>query len=255
VTIRRLLSHTAGLPGDVAPGSAPYERGLSWRRLAGACLATPLAVEPGTYLRYSNLGPGLVAIVIERITGQEIGAAIAELVLAPLAIEGYLGVEPPRPPARVGGSLGEHEGDELEPYNSAFYRGLGLPWGGMVTTAAGGLALARAFAGVPGGYLPRDLLAEATRDQAGGVPGVMGGFREWPRASWGIGVEVHGDKLPQFAPRAASPESFGHSGHSGCLAWHEPRTGVTWFVHGLTTADRWFRGSIAIHTAIVEASM
>jgi hypothetical protein len=30
---------------------------------------------------------------------------------------------------------------------------------------------------------------------------------------------------------------------------------VTWFVHGLTTADRWFRGSIAIHTAIVEASM
>lgn len=252
VTIRRLLSHTAGLPADVPPGVAPYDLSLSWGMLRDACLATPPDTTPGSYLRYCNLGPGLVAIIIERITGQTISEAINDLVLGPLGVEGYLGVEPPRTPARVGGALGEHEGDELEPYNSAFYRGLGLPWGGMVATAGCALALARAFAGEPSGFLSPELLADATRDQAGGVPGIMGGFREWERASWGIGVEVHGGKMPQFAPRAASPESFGHSGHSGCLAWHDPQINLTWFTHCLLTPDRSFRASLKINTAVVE---
>jgi CubicO group peptidase (beta-lactamase class C family) len=42
VTVRALLSHTAGLPRDLPDGAAPYRRGLTWRALATACLRVPL---------------------------------------------------------------------------------------------------------------------------------------------------------------------------------------------------------------------
>jgi len=69
----------------------------------------------------------LLAIAVERVTGHPFARAIDELVLQPLGVEGYLGAEPPRPPARIGGDLGEHIGTDLEPFNSAFWRSLAFP--------------------------------------------------------------------------------------------------------------------------------
>ena len=113
VTLRALLCHTAGLPDDVAPELAPYAIGLNWERLAQACLATPLVRPPHSHVTYSNVGYGLLALVVERRTGLPFATALATLVLDPLGIEGYLGVEPPRSPVRVAGKLGEHAGTEL----------------------------------------------------------------------------------------------------------------------------------------------
>src|SRR6266568_4310961 len=134
-------------------------------------LATPLAHTPQTRVTYSNVGFGLLAIIVERVTGLPFATALTELVLTPLGIEGYLGVEPKRSPAWVVGELGEHTGTPLSPYNSMFWRRLALPWGGLVTTAAGALALVRTFAGMPTDFLPSALLTEATRDQTEGLGG------------------------------------------------------------------------------------
>jgi CubicO group peptidase (beta-lactamase class C family) len=87
VTLRALLSHTAGLPLDLPEGAAPYRRGLTWRALATACLGVPLERQPGTYVQYSNLGPGLLAVIVERQTGQDVAAALTHLVLGPSGIE------------------------------------------------------------------------------------------------------------------------------------------------------------------------
>jgi CubicO group peptidase (beta-lactamase class C family) len=77
------------------------------------------------------LGSGLLAVIVERLTGQSFAQAAAELVLQPLRIEGYLGSEPPRRPAYLSIDYGEHAGTELEPNNSPFWRALALPWGGL----------------------------------------------------------------------------------------------------------------------------
>jgi CubicO group peptidase (beta-lactamase class C family) len=252
VSLRRLLCHTSGLPGDLAPGTAPYDATLDWPALARACLATPLEREPGSYLLYSNIGPGLLAIVIERHTGKTFNDALGELVFAPLGIEAYLGIDPSRPPAVITGSLGEHEGGALAPYNSAFWRRLALPWGGLLTTACGAIGLVRAFAGDPDGFLPADLLVEATRDQTGGVAGEMAGLTSWPRVSWGLGPDVHGDKQSPFLPESASPRSFGHGGASGCLAWHDPDVNISWAMLGNRTIDRWARHWPALGDAILS---
>lgn len=234
ITLRALLSHTAGLPDDLPPGAAPYRPGLDWAALARACLRTPPDRPPGQRVVYSNVGIGLLAVVVERRTGAPFAAALEQLVLGPLGIEGYLGVEPARPPARLAASLGEHTGTPLEPINSPFWRGLALPWAGLMTTTAGALELVRAFAGtVPGqpAFLPPVLAAEATRDQTNGLAGGFGSlYMDWERCPWGLGVELRGHKTPHQAPPVASPGSFGHLGASGCLAWADPQRSVAWAV-------------------------
>src|SRR5262249_21939604 len=147
---------------------------------------------------YSNIGFGLLAIVVERLVGRAIGPAVADLVLGPLGVEGYLGAEPPRPVAALAGVEGEHAGTALEPYNSAFWRSLSLPYGGLVATMAGALALARAFAGQPAGFLREATRAEAVRDQVGALGGGFWPPMVWPRCPWGLGAELRGEKQPHW---------------------------------------------------------
>lgn len=253
VTVRRLLCHTAGLPPDLAPETALYTAELTWELMARACLHTPLAAVPQTRVEYSNTGYGLLAIIVERVTGRPFNEMVAELVFEPLGIEGYLGTEPPRRPGRVLGTLGTHEGTALEPYNSRFWRSVLFPWGGLVTTVGGALALVRAFMGEPAGFLPPALLAEATRDQTDGLPGRMIGIGRWPHNVWGLGPELKGEKVRHWTPAEASPGSFGHAGASGCLAWADPAAGVAWAILGPRTLDGWSKYWPAIGAAVLAA--
>jgi beta-lactamase class C len=254
VTLRTLLCHTAGLRYEVASASAQERRGLDWPALARAYLATPPAAPPQTVVNYSNVGYGLLGIVVERVTEQRFSVALDELVLAPLGIDGYLGAEPPRLPARITGDLGEQAGTDREPYNTPHWRSLGSPGGGLVTPAAGALRLVQAFTGQPSGFLSPALLAEATRDQTGGLPGgIMAGVMEWPRCPWGLGVELRGEKMPHMAPREAAPTSFGHGGASGALVWADPAVGIAWAMLGTRTFLSWWPDWASIGSAILRA--
>jgi CubicO group peptidase (beta-lactamase class C family) len=255
VTIRALLCHAAGLPIDVADALAPYAPELDWPRLRAACLETPLEAPPGVRVQYDNVGYGLLAAVVERRTERDFADALRDLVLDPLGVEGYLGAEPPRASATLADVRGRQRGGELEPFNSAFWRSLALPWAGLLTTAEGALALVRAFAGHPADFLRPETRAEATRNQTGDL---AGGFVKplfWSPCPWGLGPDLRGDKTPHWAPAEAGPDSFGHSGASGCLAWAAPMADVAWALLGARTADSgWLlRRAPAIGAAIIDA--
>jgi CubicO group peptidase (beta-lactamase class C family) len=226
-SVRRLLSHTSGLPIDIAPELAPYRPGLDWPALRAACLATEPVREPGTYVQYSNTGYGVLAAMVERATGLDFPHALRQLVLEPLGIEAYLGDEPPRPPARLADVRGSSAGTEREPYNSAFWRSLAAPWGGLLTDARGALALVHAFRKLP----------EATTNQTGDLPGGMAGPLLWERCPWGLGPELKGAKVPHWSPPSAGPDSYGHAGASGAFAWSDPSRDVAWAILGARTAD------------------
>ena len=132
---------------------------------------------------------------------------------------------------------GRHRATALEPFNSAFWRSLALPWAGLITNAAGALALVRAFRGYPPGFLSPPLRTAAVTDQTGHLPG---GFIEplyWDRCPWGLGPEVRGMKEPHWLPFSVGADSFGHTGASGCLAWAAPGADVAWAILGARTAD------------------
>lgn len=227
---------------------------MDWAALARACLVTPPTEPANARVNYSNLGYGLLAVTVERATGRRFVDALTDLVTAPLGIEAYLGVDPPRPPARVtGAELAQHAGTDLEPYNTPFWRSLALPWGGLITTAAGAITLLRAFEGVPAGFLSPELCKEATSDQTGGLGGTMV-ILKWPHCPWGLGVELRGVKSPHWAPAEASPASFGHSGSSGCLVWSDPAAGVTWAMLSPRTFEVWFHRWPEIGAAVLSAA-
>lgn len=235
VTIRALLCHTAGMPSDLSPRHAAYAEGLDWPTLAAACLLTPPELAAGRRVHYSNVGYGLLALAAERRAGADFAHVLGELVLGPLGVEGYLGAEPPRAPAALANVRGSHAGGAIEPFNSRFWRSLALPWAGLVTTAAGALAIVRAFR--QPGFLSPALAAAATSDQTGGL---SGGFIEplyWEPCPWGLGPELRGAKQPHWVAALAGADSFGHSGASGCLAWYVPAADTAFAILGARTAD------------------
>jgi beta-lactamase class C len=255
VTIRTLLCHTSGLPTEIPRSAAPYAPGLDWPRLAEACLALEPRRSPNTQVEYSNPGYGLLALVLERSTGLTFTAALERLVFAPLGIEAYLGVEPPRPPAVLTGIRRPTAGGEIEVFNSAFWRSLALPWAGLLTTGDGALTLVRGFYDKAGAILHPQTRAEAVRNQTGDLDCRLFGLIPWQQCHWGLGPELRDHKSPHWAPPEAGVDSFGHAGQSGCLAWADPHAGVAWAILGTRVADNgWLiRHAAAIGSAILSA--
>lgn len=235
-TIAMLLSHSAGMPLDLAAADAPYAPGLDWSRLGLACLACLPEAAPGERVQYSNVGYGLLGLLVERLMGMPFRSALRILVLEPLGIEGYLGEEPPQPPAWVADVRGEHAGTAIEPFNSPFWRSLALPWAGLVTTAAGALALVRAFQGIPDGFLAQPTRDRAVRSQTGDLGGGFMPPMQWERAPWGLGPEIRGAKLPHWLP-LSMPDAYGHAGASGTLAWYDPGSRVAFALLGMRSAE------------------
>ncbi|MDQ3900367.1 MAG: beta-lactamase family protein [Actinomycetota bacterium] len=225
VTLRRLLTHTSGLRGVYPEALAPWTPDLTWATIRRAVLTVPLDHPPATRVEYGALNYQLLAIVLERVTGQAFTAVLQELVLTPLGIEGYLGAEPPRPPATIAGRpTDRYTGTGLEPFNSPFWRAVPQPNGNLVATAAGLVALLRAYHGESAGFLAPETADQATRDQTGGLAGGVAGWFAGRPCPWGLGPMLYGP-CP-WIPTTASTRSFGHTGMTSILAWLDPQAAV-----------------------------
>lgn len=89
-TLRDLLSHAAGLSRDSADArwwrlGRPFP---DREQLLAIARTEPLAAPAGTHLQYSNIGYGLVGLIIEAVTGEDFAAAVTRLVIDPLGVEG-----------------------------------------------------------------------------------------------------------------------------------------------------------------------
>ena len=81
ITIRDLLLHRAGLPAgpDLRGSSSPAEA-------KRALLRTAVASAPRAHTRYSDVGPMLLALVVERIAGEPLDRLVHRRVFAPLGM-------------------------------------------------------------------------------------------------------------------------------------------------------------------------
>jgi len=83
ITLRALLCHHAGLPTYYLKGFFSNEP-LS--KLLEALRDEHLAYEPHTVFNYSNLGPDLLGLVLERLRNQPYGQAVSRSLLEPLGM-------------------------------------------------------------------------------------------------------------------------------------------------------------------------
>jgi CubicO group peptidase (beta-lactamase class C family) len=198
LTIRRLLSHTAGIQrepyGDVWDTLDAPDLDRLLAELAGAEQVLP----PGRRYHYSNLGLALLGHAVGKLRGGTWAEVLAEKILNPLALSG---TTVQAGPTAARGYLVDAYSDQARPEPPADFGAVGPAaqlWG-----TATDLARWAAFLADPAGVDPTGaVLRAATLDEM-----------RWPRTTrdevrWGEGVGLGLILVPR-------PERVMHVGHYG----------------------------------------
>ncbi len=203
VTLRRLLTHTAGLP--------PEERathGATPERARALVLAVRPEVAPGTVHRYSDLGPVLAGWVAETVTGQPLDALVHRYVTGPLGLAdtGYR----PDPALRQRIAPTEYSTGVVHDEMAAALGGV-AGHAGLFATAADLARFGEALR--TGALLSPASTAELRRDQVPTLP--IEGYRQ------GLGARLD-------APSFMGPlHGFGHTGFTGTSIVVDPARQLT----------------------------
>jgi CubicO group peptidase (beta-lactamase class C family) len=232
VTIRQLLCHTSGLPGEV----------LFWRQSSDADMgrramrSAPLEVSAGARVEYSDVGFMLLGDVVEAASGLTLDAAVAALVTEPLKMTSTC-FNPGRQDRRRAAATELGPGGKaligvVHDENARFFGGV-MGHAGLFSTVDDLVLYLRAW--VPSSS-PAPLLShwcsEACREQTAGLNGRRG-------LGWvlrGDAADFLGDNWP--------PTSVSHTGFTGTSLALDPVSG-SWAV--LLTNDVHFgrgRGTI-----------
>lgn len=84
ITIRQLLTHSAGLATDgIAPDAKAVLGDYSESEFLASATAMPLQSPPGTTFAYSNIGYDLLSIIVSRVSGQTYGAFLQARIFGP----------------------------------------------------------------------------------------------------------------------------------------------------------------------------
>ena len=262
ITIRQLLTHTSGLPGNDMLGefvSLPGPRSASLREYVDAVGRQGAYIEPGTDFHYSDRSPRVLAALIEEISGMPADEFIQKRILDPLQMkDSFLNHTSPE--------------DQRRSRVAAAYRGEPGNWGRIFDSsqlpqrpyfeaAWGLLSTAMDYAKFMSMMLhdgrlgTRQLLSPAT------VKLAMSPHSEYVydaaslRERWrfyGLHWSVLSDKY-RLIPGQASSGSFGHNGGQGTDAWADPQQDLIFIYltqsRGHRTIRRFFE---LVYAAIVE---
>jgi CubicO group peptidase (beta-lactamase class C family) len=217
VTIRDLLTHRSGLPAG---------RNLGRKGTAAArrkVVGTPLQGSPGARGVYSDLGPDVLAIAVERLTGEPLNKFVDQNVYTPLGMHSTMF----RPPAtlryRIAATGSHGQPGDVHDGNA---RALGGVAGhaGLFSTAGDLAVFAHTLLG-RGTWWPVRIAGDTTvalftRRTAG-----------WRALGWD--TCAGGGSCGRYL----GPSAFGHTGFTGTSMWIDPERDL--FVIVLTN---WTRG-------------
>ncbi|MDL2352299.1 MAG: serine hydrolase, partial [Pseudomonadota bacterium] len=238
ITLRHLLTHTAGLGyffihpevlGYYAATGMPEPGSL-------ASIKMPLMFDPGESWEYS-VATDWVGQAIEAVTGQTLGDYLAAHVTGPLGMTSTaFRAEMPANSAKVHVRAADGSGWEINPAvlgGGEFHMG----GGGLSSTAADYARFVRML--LRGGeldgvrILKPETIAEMTRNQVGplragkmgsAMPELAGPYDTFPdqHTGWGLGFLIN----PEKGPHGRSPGSLAWAGIFNSYYWFDPAKGV-----------------------------
>ncbi len=235
VTVRHLLTHTAGLPG-----SRKFYRWCATREeVLNALRETPLEAPPGTRVAYSDLGFIALGELVAAVAGESLDAAVRRLVTAPLGMDSTS--FNPSGPAERFAATEVYDGSPLTGVvhdENARVMGGVAGHAGLFSTAADLARFAQWWVSGQDGPVPRRLRQRAARCQTGSLAGSDG--RAGRR---GFGWACPGDRF-DILGRHWPPTSVSHTGFTGTSLALDPASGL-WVVL-LTNAVHFGRDATAI---------
>lgn len=208
VTLRRLLTHTSGLPDMLPENTELRKRHAPLADFVAATCRTPLLFRPGALVRYQSMGILLAAEIVERITRRRLRDFLREEIFLPLGMAATsLGLGGRRIPDTAQCQV---TGDDDWNWNSPYWRDLGAPWGGAHSTAPDVARFLEAFLHPDGRVLKTGTARSMIVNQTGLAQ------------PWGFGWMIR----PGGFGKRCSPRTFGHWGSTGTVAWADPATGT-----------------------------
>ncbi|WP_238010076.1 serine hydrolase domain-containing protein [Dactylosporangium sp. AC04546] len=218
VTVGMVLAHTGALPGSVSFAGAK-DNTERWNRV----LTAPLVAQskPGTTFRYSGVGIMVLGLLVEKLTGLSLDAAVQERIAKPLGLRDTMFTPLKRlqkdDPRLVATEARKARGLTRGVVHDDLCLALGGVAGhaGMFGTAAD-LAVVGQMLVNGGEYNQQRILSERTvrtmiTNVNQGLPAIDA-ERPTRSADHGLGVEL---KQPWFMGRLARPVTFGHTGFTG----------------------------------------
>jgi CubicO group peptidase (beta-lactamase class C family) len=231
VTLRRLLSHTAGLttwgfPGYPVNGPVPTVRQV----LDGEAPANTRAVRndttPGARWLYSGGGMTIAQLLTTDVTGEPFPSLMRRLVLAPAGMV-HSTYENPPPPDRVRVTAAGHERLDT-PVSGRFHVYPEMAAAGLWTTASDlarwAIALSRSYLERPGGFVPQTAVQQMLTTQVKLQP-------PYGPGEFGLGVALAG---------AGDSLQFSHNGRDeGFVArlvmWPKQGRGLVIMMNGVNS--------------------
>ena len=233
VTLRRLLSHRAGLTVWGFPG---YELGSAvptvQQVLNGEKPANTPAVRndtiPGARWRYSGGGITIAQLVATEVTGESFPELMRRLVLRPATMVHSTYENPPPSPYAQFVSSGHEKRDTVVPGGYHVYPEMAAA--GLWTTASDlgrwGVSIMRAYNGATGGPLSPTMVKQMLTPQVEVPPSFSGPAK----SHWGLGVELQG---------AGDSLRFSHGGRdegfvADLVMWPARRRGIVIMTNGVS---------------------
>jgi beta-lactamase class C len=219
VVVRDLLAHTSGLPDMLPENIALRRANAPLSAFVEGTYKTPLLYSPGKGFAYQSMGILLAAEIVEKITGMRLRDFLKREIFNPLGMKqsalglGHLRIEN-TVPAWVSPDTNPEDTKRFGP-NSAYWRDMGHPWGGMHSTVSDLTLLLTAMLNGTRIFSPATI-REMITDQNTAVG-----------APWGLGWALGRSKAWNFFGDLVSPSAFGHAGATGTVAWADPASGVT----------------------------
>ncbi len=231
--VRHLLTHSSGLPDMLPNNRALREANAPLESFLEGTLAVTLDFPPGRGVQYQSMGFLLLAEIVVRVSGLSCSEFLRTHIFEPLGMadtslgapDDWFDGEAPRTDRIAEVAVPpEQQGHENWNWNSRYWRQLGAPWGGLLTT-------------------PRDLAMFCRMMLAGGVNGddrlfssatiaaattnQLGSLREVPEAdrrarAWGFGWRMNWPAHAASYGDLLGPRTFGHWGATGTMFWMDP---------------------------------
>jgi CubicO group peptidase (beta-lactamase class C family) len=256
VTVEQVMLHTSGFPN--APmtdleGADPVrrrERFAEWQ----------LEWEPGSRFEYhATVAHWVLADLLERLTGSDFRAVVAERVFSPLGLPRALGIPPDdEDDLATLTPVGDAPLDDFAfAYNRSDIRAAGNPGGGAFMTAADLAGFYQAVMRNPGGLWDPAVLEDVTTRIRCTFPDPLMGAP----VNRSLGLVIAGDDGQHILRYAifgehVSPAAFGHAGAHAQVGWADPATGVSFaYVHSGVGGDQLASGARAMRLASIASAL
>ena len=228
IRIRNLLTHSSGLP-DMLPNNVELrQEHAPLSAFVERTCDIELDFAPGKGVRYQSMGFAMLGEIIQRVTGNPCAEFVRREIFEPLGmVDSHLGLpaewfEGDEPQvARVPEiRVPEQQENQDWNWNNRYWRMLGAPWGGLLTTPLDLARFIQLMRGCCPGILSQAAINAATRNQLEVMPDIPETDRR--TKPWGLGWRLNWPAHSANFGDFLGNRTYGHWGATGTVLWIDP---------------------------------